>query len=405
MKLFLGRHPNIARRIPSALSKQRVSVTESGIRKWFREIDEFIHQEELHDVFANPQRIFNMDETSLRLVPTKETVLAETGQKYVHTANANSEKEGYTVLFSANAAGTLAPPLVLFPYKKRIPADIISSAPEGWSIGKNDSGWMNQETFYYYLKHVFEPWIEKNKIPRPILLFVDGHKSHVSFQTTDFCRAKNIELICLFPNATHVLQPLDVSFFRSLKVEWNKHLIRWRTFHAGEPIKRHEFAPLIKQAVDDVHDITGNLINGFRKCGLCPWNPDAVQYDMLLNKENQNQSGINTTGSDAIFNSTDATPTHNAVTILEGLESHLTLRQLKNFEQNQNKIKWMGHVENTNLFYVWQRAKRDVAYEKRFHPNTTSSSEDNSFCGFQELELDGNILQWYKIKYSTKYNQ
>lgn len=43
LKYFLGRHPNIARRIPSALSKQRTCVTENRIRGWFQEIGQFIH--------------------------------------------------------------------------------------------------------------------------------------------------------------------------------------------------------------------------------------------------------------------------------------------------------------------------------------------------------------------------
>lgn len=383
LKHFLGRHPNISQRIPSALSKQRTCVTENKIREWFREIDNFINQEGLQDVWQNQQRIFNMDESSIRLVPTKEKVLAETGQKYVHTANANSEKECYTVLFSANAAGTLAPPLVLFPYKQRLPADIINSAPNGWAIGKNASGWMNQETFYYYLKNVFYPWIVKSNIPQPILLFVDGHKSHVSLQTTEFCQAKNIVLICLFPNSTHVLQPLDVAFFRGLKVQWNKHLIEWRIFHAGEPIKRHEFAPLLKQAVDDIPNMANTLVNGFRKCGLSPWNPDAVDYAMLLNAENQTHS--NTTNQET----TETSPVPSATVILQGLESHLTLRQLKAFEQNQNKITWPGQVEDASLFHVWKRVKRDVVAEKLLQFDTTSSSEENSFRGFNESELEG----------------
>lgn len=335
----------------------------------------------------DPQRTFNMDESSIRMVPTKEKVLAETRQQYVHTANANSDKECYTVLFSANAAGTLAPPLVLFPYKQRLPAEIANSAPDGWAIGKNVSGWMNQETFYYYLKNVFHPSVIKSNIPQPILLFVDGHKSHVSFQTTEFCREKKIVLICLYPNSTHVLQPLDVSFFRGLKVQWNKHLIKWRTFHAGEPIKRCEFTPLLKQAVDDIPNMATTLKNGFRKCGISPWNPDAVNYGMLLNTENEPDVVHNTACSVP-----DAIPFSDATTILDGLEAHLTLRQLKNFEQNRKKIKWPGHVDDTYLFYVWQRVKKDVVTEKSLKIDKTTSSEDNSFRGFEEFDVDGSIL-------------
>lgn len=130
---------------------------------------------------------------------------------------------------------------------------------------------MTRETFYYYLKNVFHPWLVTAHIPLPVVVFVDGHASHVSFQTTEFCRQQPIVLICLFPNATHVLQPLDVSFFRALKVRWNKRLIEWRTLHSGDPIIKHEFAPLLKRAVDDMINLKKTLKNGFKKCGLVPW--------------------------------------------------------------------------------------------------------------------------------------
>lgn len=195
LNLFLKRHPKISRRIPSALSKQRTYVTEDKIRNWFGEVYRYIRQAGLQYLLENPVQIFNMDESSIRLVPTKEIVFAETGDKYVHTSNANSEKECYTVLFAASAGGVLAPPMVLFPYKQRLPAEIANSAPEGWSIGKNVSGWMTQETFYEYLKNVFYPWLLRSKIALPVLVFVDGHRSHVSLQTTEFCREKQIVFI------------------------------------------------------------------------------------------------------------------------------------------------------------------------------------------------------------------
>lgn len=131
MKLFLKRHPNISRRIPSALAKHRTNVTEKNIRGWFDEVKVYLSANNLEQVIQSPERVFNMDESSIQLVPTREEVLAQKGEKYIHTRNANSEKESYTTLFAANAAGILAPPLVLFPYKQRLPAEIARNAPPG----------------------------------------------------------------------------------------------------------------------------------------------------------------------------------------------------------------------------------------------------------------------------------
>ena len=66
---------------------------------------------------------------------------------------------------------------------------------------------------------------------RPILVFADGHKSHLSLETADFCAAKQIILVALYPNSTHMLQPLDVSFFKALKGHWEKAKHAWKAFH------------------------------------------------------------------------------------------------------------------------------------------------------------------------------
>lgn len=383
LKLFLRRHPNISRRIPSALSKQRATVTETKIRVWFDHIQSYFDTSKLNHVAADPVRVFNMDESAIRLVPTREEVFAKTGAKYVHTNCANSEKEAYTTLFAANAAGSLATPLVLFPYKQRMPAEIARHAPSGWAVGKTQSGWMNQETFYYYLKNIFHPWLLKMKITLPVIVYVDGHTSHVSYQTTEFCRENGIELICLFPNATHILQPLDVAFFRPLKARWNKRLIEWRTHHAGESIAKHEFTPLLKKAVDDMENLKNTLTNGFRKCGLVPWDPNAVNYAMLPEVHNADPEAA----SNGTDNSSD--PEDAQVALLSSLEDYLKVGQLKLFMEHQAAAVWPGPAEDTNLFYVWQQIKKNHVFRSS---NETSSELVDAFQGFDEASLEGNIF-------------
>ena len=53
---------------------------------------------------------------------------------------------------------------------------------------------------------------------RSVMLFVDGHKSHLML---DLARKKDVILFYLPPHTTHALQPLDVvvfkdQFFKSL---------------------------------------------------------------------------------------------------------------------------------------------------------------------------------------------
>lgn len=137
------------------------------------------------------------------------------------------EKENLTVLFMVNADGLMAPPMILFWYQ-RIPFSVTASMPPDWIAGTTERGWMTAESFYEYVTNHFYPWLLKNDIEFPVILYVDGHSSHLTLPLCNFCRDKKIELIALYPNATHILQPLDVSVFHPLKVAWKSAVDKWR---------------------------------------------------------------------------------------------------------------------------------------------------------------------------------
>lgn len=58
--------------------------------------------------------VFNADETTFYLNPKGGKVLAEKGSKSVYLAGANDEKENVTVLVTANAAGQIAPSMIVY---------------------------------------------------------------------------------------------------------------------------------------------------------------------------------------------------------------------------------------------------------------------------------------------------
>ena len=87
---------------------------------------------------------------------------------------------------NVRACGDLPPPMVLFVYK-RTPHQIVKKNPQTWGVGISDNGWMTAQTFYEYVANVFYPWIINEKITLPIILFVDGHSSHLTLPLSEFC--------------------------------------------------------------------------------------------------------------------------------------------------------------------------------------------------------------------------
>lgn len=51
-----------------------------------------------------------------------------------------AKRGNLTVLFTYNAEGTRAPPMLLFSYKGSIPRNVLENCPSGWGIGNLDTG-------------------------------------------------------------------------------------------------------------------------------------------------------------------------------------------------------------------------------------------------------------------------
>jgi DDE superfamily endonuclease/Tc5 transposase DNA-binding domain/helix-turn-helix, Psq domain len=272
---FLKRHPNVRERLSQNLTAGRSKVTEEKLRNWFQEVNEY-----LVGINDEPSRVFNADETAFFLSPKGKKVLAQKGAKTVYTSVDGDEKECLTVLFTGNAVGNVAPPMVVYTFQ-RVPKHIIDKMPEGWAVGKTEKGWMTSESFFEYVSNVFHPWVLKNNIQLPVVLFVDGHKSHLTMSLSRFCEENGIILVALYPNATHILQPLDIGVFHPLKEAWKKKLHEWRTANSSKKFSKEYFAPLLNEVIFST--ITKEMMtNSFRATGLCPFDPNAVDYGRLL---------------------------------------------------------------------------------------------------------------------------
>lgn len=183
-----------------------------------------------------------------------------------YMVNNNSDKEYFTALFGCNADGDLTPPMVLYP-GKRISQEIAESIPKGWSVGVADEGWQTAKTFYEYMANDFYKWIVETETKLPVIVFIDGHKSHVNIELTEFCAEHRIILISLYHNSTRILQPLDRLFFGPLKTIWNKVL---RQFLMGRNVRvtKTNFAGLLKTAIDNFTNSESCLKKAFNICGL-----------------------------------------------------------------------------------------------------------------------------------------
>ena len=116
------------------------------------------------------------------------------------------------------------------------------------------------------------------------MLFVDGHKTHLTYQLSNLYTELQIVLIALYPNSEHILQPADVAAFRPLKTRWKNAVLMWHRENLNTAVRKEDFAPILKELLDSL-DLTPTIINGFKATGLFLSNPATIDYSKCLGKD------------------------------------------------------------------------------------------------------------------------
>jgi len=179
--------------------------------------------------------------------------------------------EHITMLCAASVAGLPLPPMII--YSKSFPGgQYCFDWPYDALYTKSESGWIGSESFLKWMRKVF---LKHVVIQWPVLLFTDGHMSHISLDVIDLCQKNEIILFCLPPHTTHALQPLDVAVFKSLKD--NSATFAKPSFM----VTKREFSKVICEPFEVLFSII-NIKAGFLKCGIHPFNPGAIEAAKML---------------------------------------------------------------------------------------------------------------------------
>ena len=156
-------------------------------------------------------------------------------------------------------------------------------------------------------------------------------------------------MVCLYPSTTQVLQPLDVAFFKPLKVFWVRERSLYKFKKKLQIEKFH--VPIILQEIfeNPNYDLVKSIKNGFRKCGLCPFNPDNVDYTSLPTYD------ANTQPPEDIVSPQIDSPQMSA---LDFIESKLDENLVMHFK-TEHKSVWTGDEKHTSLFNFWRDLRKD----------------------------------------------
>ena len=121
-----------------------------------------------------------------------------------------------------------------------------------------------------------------------------------------FAREHDIIMLCLPPHTSHASQPLDCGVFKPLKSEWTNVCHTFFQNNPGKIISRFNFNSLFSQAwLRAVNP--ANIIGGFKRSGVCPYDPTAVQIT-ASGSDVQAQSPPGCHGNESFFLVTTINP-------------------------------------------------------------------------------------------------
>ena len=83
--------------------------------------------------------------------------------------------------------------------------------PDDWMTVSTDSGYINEQIFFDWMKDMFIPFVKPTE-EDPVLLLMDNLSCHTSVRILQHAADHHVNILTQPPHSSHFLQPLDKSF-------------------------------------------------------------------------------------------------------------------------------------------------------------------------------------------------
>lgn len=265
-----GKHPELSIRVSANVKKVRLTAQteDKNIASYFNKLSDFKD--------LPPEQIYAADETGFDGDGARRaTVLAPTNMQRPAQVQ-DSYREHTSLLHIGNAAGDSLPMIWVFKGKRGIDEEIVQQLPDDAAFGVQEKGYFIGDHFIQVLAH-----IDKHAVSvRPLLLIIDGAKGHLGVEAVEFAVQKQINILCLPSNLTHLLQVADIALFGPLKRYWKNECtaLKQHRGRMGIPrdIRRSDIVPSLMRAWEKAMT-KENLKAGFLRSGIYPYNPSAYK--------------------------------------------------------------------------------------------------------------------------------
>jgi len=240
--------------------------------------------------------VYNVDETSFHTKGKSQKVVAVRGSRAVWTTE---PKDTYhlSIVVAVAADGTLVPPGFILPGQSCKTAVLDGCTVADAVVATSPKAFINGDLFNAWLT-AFGEWKMSARAARPAVLVMDNCAAHLSPESLPICAAYGILRVCLPPNGTHLLLPLDVSVFRGLKRNIARLTTKRLQATASCTLARADsikiacdaFKELTKRqacpTTKDVRVKSDPIVRGFATCGVWPLSLPAMYRRLKLQETN-----------------------------------------------------------------------------------------------------------------------
>jgi hypothetical protein len=275
---FLHRHPDLSLRICQNVKKVRLTAQEDEARiaHYYTLLERYRH--------LPPEQVYAADETGLDGDGARRSkVVAVKGLKRP-SQQQDSYREHTSLMHIGNAVGQSHPLIFIFKGKNKLDMDIVDTLPSTALVGVQEKGYFMGDHFINVLMHLNKYAVTA----RPLLFVIDGATAHLGEEAAQYALDHQIEILCMPSNLTHLLQVADVSLFRPFKQYWKSacKALKWQRTRCGEErsIKKTDIGPLVLKAWEAAMT-PANVISGFRRAGIYPFDPLAYKKSHLKYEE------------------------------------------------------------------------------------------------------------------------
>lgn len=249
---FLARHKELSIRQAESVSIQRaIGFNKSKVDKFYSVLKSLLYDESGRQLIP-PGNIYNVDESGFTVCQAPGKIIAAKGKHNVGQLTSAEKGKTVTAVCCVSATGVFVPPMLIFP-RVRLNPSLMNGAPTGAVGEASKSGWITEAIFTKWFQH-FLSTVQPQSHSEPVLLLMDGHASHTcNLNVIETARANNVQLLVFPSHCTHRLQPLDLSFFKSLNNHYNSEIVSGLRSHPGRRVTEYEIAALFSSAMEEQH--------------------------------------------------------------------------------------------------------------------------------------------------------